>query len=284
MVNIFIIVPDIYMTAKMLDQKRLCKQRVEAKQIIEILEEYDRTGQLTKSWSSNPATKSWLGYTNHLKVYFNIICREWIQRGFNQTMPLYVIDETPYNIVPSSFDGRSISFDRSKINQFSFPIWVSFYPFYMSHQASLCRKDPKFYKFLLKDELNPFLNHGYLWPTKIDYNCLTNWNFSYHELLLSGTPPVYRINSRQVLEWLKNVNCNPKSGRKITETSVIYQDNLESMKGHNIVIANGIVFIENNPLCYVNDINSGISSLDLYMSNNGGYPNPCQLVYKKSQN
>jgi hypothetical protein len=282
MVNIFIIVPDIYKTASLLDQKRLCKQRLEARQIINILESYDKTGIFLKAWSSHPATRTWIGYTNHLKVYFNIICREWIKRGFKQTMELYNIDESPYNIVPINFDGRSISFDQSMVNQYSFPIWISFYPFYMSHQASLCRKDPKFYKFLLREEIKPFLNNGYLWPSKVSSECYYNWNFSYHDHLGCGSPAVYKINSREVLEWIKNKNINPKTNKSIRTNSDIYKDYINAMDGHNIRISNNIIYFENNILCYINNIDYGIQLFTQYINSIGGYPDACSIVYRKA--
>lgn len=284
MVNIFIIKPDIYETARMLDNKRLGKQRVEAKQIIEILEDYD-SGNLEskKAWVNHPATKSWIGFTNHLKVYFNIIVREWINRGFVNNMSLYDIDETPYNIVPCNFDGKTATYDVSKFDSFSFPFWISFPPFYMSHQAALCRKDPKYYKSLLCSKLNPYLEFGYLWPSNVDLNCYTNWNSSYHEDLSSGCPPVYRIPTISVLRWLTNPLINPLSGRKITPKSQIYLDYKSAMNAHEIVVIGDIITIWGNVLCNLNDINSGILLLEQYYSNNGGYPSVTSLCYKFSE-
>lgn len=57
----------------MLDKRRLDKQRLEAKQLIDILERYDQTGILSGGWSSHPALRSWIGYTNQLKAYFIIV-------------------------------------------------------------------------------------------------------------------------------------------------------------------------------------------------------------------
>lgn len=274
MVNIFVIVPDIYKTAELLDNKRLGKQRVEAKQIIDILENYDNTRTFAKGWSNHPATKSWIGFTNHLKVYYNIICREWIKRGFTQNMSLYSIDESLFNIIPTTFDGISINFDKTLINQYSFPVWFSFYPFYMSHQAALCRKDPLHYKFLLRDEIKPFLELGYLWPCNIPNNAYFNWNSSYFDELGSGVPPIYRITPKDILQWIKNPLINHKTGRQISEKSAIYLDNIEAMKGHNIIIYNGIIYYNNYPLCYIENINMII--------NNIINPTITEIVYRKA--
>ena len=65
---------DFSKTAKCLDYKRLGKQRVEAKQILNIL--LDRTE--TKGWRNHPAVLMWVGYENALKIYYNMILDEWI--------------------------------------------------------------------------------------------------------------------------------------------------------------------------------------------------------------
>lgn len=284
MVNIFIIVPDIYQTAKLLDNKRLGKQRVEAKQIIDILEDYDRTGQFNKkAWSNHPAVKSWIGFTNQLKVYFNIIVREWINRGFNNTMQLYQIDENLFNIIPCNFDGKKATYDTTKFNKYSFPYWVSFPPFYMSHQAALCRKDPKHYKVLIKPELYPFIDNGYLWPCNVNIECYFNWNFSYHENLSCGCPPVYRISIIDVFKWLVNPNINPNTGRQISNSSQIYLDYKNAMEKHGVIIYYdnihncNIISVRNVQLCRLDNITFGISYLEDFYKKIGGIPTPSQL-------
>ena len=281
MVNVFIIKPNIYETARLLDRQRLCKQRLETKQIIDSLEEYDATGTITKSgWSNHPAVKSWIGFTNHLKVYFNIIVREWCNRGYKNTMQLYPIDERPYNIVMCNFNGISAEYDKNSFNQYSFPFWISFPPFYLSHQASLCRKNPKHYKNLLCPELNQYLNNGYLWPCNVNSTCYTNWNFSHHEILGDGTPSVYKLDIIDILKWLINPLINPSSSRTITEKSAIYKSYEDAMKGHKITIVNSYIYIDIIQLCNLQNINLGIMYIEQYYSSIGGKPNPLQLVYK----
>ena len=68
---------DFVKTAKCLDYRRLGKQRVEAFQILNILE-----GKTTKAgWKHHPAVLMWEGYENALKKYFNDISSEWKSRG-----------------------------------------------------------------------------------------------------------------------------------------------------------------------------------------------------------
>lgn len=281
MVNIFIIKPNLLETAKLLDNKRLGKQRVEAKQIIDILEELDLTGNITKKgWSNHPALKSWIGYTNHLKVYFNIMVREWISRGFKNTMIMYNIDETQYHIIDCIFDGKTSYYDNSQFNEFSFPFWISFPPFYMSHQASLCRKNPKHYKSLLCEELYPFLNHGYIWPCNVSNECYSNWNFSFHEKLSCGCPPVYRLTIIDVMKWLVNPLINPSTRRNITVKSQIYLDYKEAMNKYGIYTnSSSCICIGESQICSSQNIQDGIIFLERYFSENGGHASPAQLVY-----
>lgn len=243
MVNIFVPYPNIYYSAHCLDKQRLGKQRVEAKQLIDLLEEYDRTGMIpSKGWSSHPAFRSWIGFTNHLKVYFNIIVREWISRGCENNMPLYQIDETPYNIVECTFDGVKATYDNSKFNQYSFPYWVSFPPFYLSHQAALIRKNPFHYKPFYNETLIPFIDNGYLWPCNI--RSIDNWNFSMHDPLATGCPPIFRLKIRDVIMWMYNPYVNPTTGRSIGQTSAIYKDYLEYVTELGVQIQGEYIFVK----------------------------------------
>ena len=61
---------------KVLDYRRLGKQRVEAKQILNVL--LDRT--TTKGWRNHPIVRMWAGYENALKQYFNECVDEWISQ------------------------------------------------------------------------------------------------------------------------------------------------------------------------------------------------------------
>ena len=54
---------------KVLDWRRLGKQRVEAHQILNVL--LERTD--TKGWRNHPITKMWKGYEDALKLYFNLV-------------------------------------------------------------------------------------------------------------------------------------------------------------------------------------------------------------------
>ena len=127
---------DPKVTAKFLDNRRLAKQRVEAKQIIDVLEKG------SGGWSNHPATKMWQGYVNALKDYFNIMCLEFISRGGDQGMPLYELSEPP-----------------------EYPPWCYCERLQYSHQARLMQKEPTHYCDLFSPP-KEYLQYGYIWPSK----------------------------------------------------------------------------------------------------------------------
>ena len=122
--------------AKMLDNKRLGKQRIEAKQRYDIVFNNRTTG----GWVNHPAVKMWKGYHNSLAYYHNCMIDEWKKRGFKNTM-LYI---TPV-------DGL----------MFPKPLWLGDERLHSSHRANLIRKDSTFYGQYnwLDDPSTP-----YFWP------------------------------------------------------------------------------------------------------------------------
>lgn len=125
---------DVVECVKALDYRRLGKQRVEAYQIWRTL-----TG-LSSGWRNHPAVKMWEGYTCFLAIYCNACIDEWIARGYRNNMKKLPHCGKPH---PPWWWGRE---DVTK-----------------SHQASLNRKDPKYYHFDVSQEEYP----EYVWPTKI---------------------------------------------------------------------------------------------------------------------
>ncbi len=143
MVNTFIPYSNVKKIAKVLDNKRLGKQRVEAKQILTIIEKIKSRKSTAKlAWRNHPAVLMWFNYTDALKYYYDTIVKEWINRGYVNNMPLYNIQkvEMPWFV------------KNKHINH--------------SHQASLMRKEPKHYTMF-----NPpkqFMEYSYIWPSKVD--------------------------------------------------------------------------------------------------------------------
>ena len=118
-------------SVKSLDYRRLGKQRVEAKQILNVL--LNRTE--TKGWRNHPITKMWVGYEDALKLYFNLCVQEWVNRGYNNNM---LLEDIP---------------DKIK-----YPYWLGNDTFHSSHRANLLRKDSEYYSkfFWTEDSSSPY--------------------------------------------------------------------------------------------------------------------------------
>jgi hypothetical protein len=130
-------------SAKVLDNKRLGKQRVETLQIMNAL-------VLNVGWVNHPATNMWRGHEAALMTYQEVICDEWaIERGFNDTC----LDKTA--AVFHTLD------DEKRL--FSVPPWLGLKKFHSAHRANLLRKDPIHYGRFKWPE-KPV--EGYWWPTQ----------------------------------------------------------------------------------------------------------------------
>ena len=116
---------------KILDYRRLGKQRVEAKQILNVL--LDRT--TTKGWRNHPIVRMWDGYAPSLQLYHNLCITEWINQGYNNNMKLEDITEP-----------------------IIYPHWLGDKSFHSSHRSNLLRKDYEYYsQFRWKeDSENPY--------------------------------------------------------------------------------------------------------------------------------
>ena len=140
MVNTFIPYGNFKKCAKILDNKRLGKQRVEAKQIINILTNTtDKMG-----WRNHVIVKMWTGHTEALMLYYNTIVTEWIKRGFKNNMELYKINKNikmPWFVVNKSIN--------------------------LSHQASLVRKYPAYYGPVFVNIPKQYMKYKYIWPSKL---------------------------------------------------------------------------------------------------------------------
>ncbi|CAB4179346.1 hypothetical protein UFOVP1033_92 [uncultured Caudovirales phage] len=140
MVNTFLPYPQFTKSAQALDYRRLGKQRVEAWQILQALR-----GETT-GWTNHPATNMWRGHERALCEYGIAICKEWISRGYQDTM----LDRF---VAVHSF-----------LPDCDMPVWLGDPHFHESHQSNLMRKDPKYYDFHVLNDL------PYLWFEGSGYN------------------------------------------------------------------------------------------------------------------
>ena len=128
------------MSARVLDNKRLGKQRVEVLQILHALK-----GQ-SKGWQNHPATRMWRGHELRLCTYGMIVCQEWIGRGFKDTCREKILKIA-----------ESCPFTRDSWT----PEWLGDDDFHASHRSNLLRKDPEWYSQFNWTE-GP--DYAYVWP------------------------------------------------------------------------------------------------------------------------
>lgn len=136
----FIVHGNFVINAKLLDYRRLGKQRIEAKQIINIICDSNK-----RAWGNHPIVLAWTDYVPALKYYANCVILEWIARGNRNTIELY---------------------DLSGYETIYIPWWSQWDRLHQSHKAMLLRKDPFYYKFVVDEE---YKEYGYIWPNNLDY-------------------------------------------------------------------------------------------------------------------
>lgn len=144
----FIVAADFVLNAHLLDDLRLGKQRIEARQILDAI-------LIGTSWSKHPIVHAWRPFVNALKYYTNCVILEWIRRGGQNNLPLFDIPEL-----------------------ILLPWWSQWDRLHQSHRAMLIRKDPFFYhdKFTIDQE---YYSYGYIWPHNIPYE---NRDYPLHEI------------------------------------------------------------------------------------------------------
>jgi len=128
----FIPYTDFEQCAKALDYRRLGKQRVECKQILNAIE------RGSGGWSNHPATRMWRGYEPALRQYMRAIILEWVARGYKNNME-----------IPEPED-------------YELPPWWGNEEIHASHRAALLEKDFEYYYGNHSWEDEPKL--AYIWP------------------------------------------------------------------------------------------------------------------------
>jgi hypothetical protein len=130
----FLPYPDFQRSVRVLDFRRLGKQRIETFQILNIL--LDRTE--TKGWRNHPVTRMWRGYAWALQLYQNHTLAEWVQRGYKNTM----------------------RFEEVVESQVIMPPWWGDVAFHRSHRSNLLRKDFAYYSTFFDEPVDL----AYQWP------------------------------------------------------------------------------------------------------------------------
>jgi hypothetical protein len=140
---------DFSKSVRVLDMKRLGKQRVENLQIMKAL-----TGD-SKGWVNHPAVKMWRGREAALLEYQFQTVKAWTAKGYKDTCWQKTVD------VYSSWSGSQHG-QRDDLGAPFMPHWVGNEQFHLSHQSNLIRKDPDFYRPKFGTRVPDDLE--YVWP------------------------------------------------------------------------------------------------------------------------
>jgi hypothetical protein len=210
MVISFLPYADFQKTAEVLDMRRLGSSKNEAKIMINTL-----LGK-SKGWASHPATLSYVGHVDALKLYFNIILQEWLKRGYNSEMKFFDLSDhlKVKSKLPKKFRPLCKNY---KIQDYDIemPWFIGNDDYHYSHQAMLYRKKPDFYKF---DYPTKFNTKGYYWPKA------------------NKTFEIYSTNGKYI-ETLEVINSNNKKNEELTT-------NDESTTNNNKIIKKKIKIIK----------------------------------------
>jgi|ERR1039458_7305266 hypothetical protein len=124
-------------SAKVLDQRRLGKQRVEVLQLLKTL----RDGG---GYSNHPAARMWRGHEYDLALYGVAVCQAWRRLGFKDTC-----------LEKIELLGEDFPDDTSS------PPWLGDECFHLSHRSNLVRKLPEHYRQFWPDVPDDM---PYVWP------------------------------------------------------------------------------------------------------------------------
>ena len=121
----FLPYPDYAECAKVIDDKRLWKQVLEAKQILATIR-----GD-SKAWGNHPAVTMWRGYHDSLRGYLMTMVQEWLNRRIGDGISL-----EDYWVGDKSI----LCYTEDDI-----PHWIEDERLHSSHRSNLLRKDPVWY-------------------------------------------------------------------------------------------------------------------------------------------
>jgi Pyrimidine dimer DNA glycosylase len=149
-VQTFLPLPSFAASARVLDQRRLGKQRVEALQILRAL---TVPGY---GWRHHPAAKMWAGYTESLVRYGLEVCAVWRRAGRPDTCAATLVAEL------AACCGIQRPRTQAKLAAAGeLPPWLGMTAFHESHQSALVRKNPNWYRHFFPDVPDDL---PYVWP------------------------------------------------------------------------------------------------------------------------
>lgn len=135
--------------ARVLDVKRLGKQRVEAFQILKANENWYLG--IGSGWQDHPATKMWRCHDAALVMYTLEMCEAWVERGYKDS-----IRKELSLMLPTTFQ-----FVLDCPEAVAMPPWVDDERVMLSHRSNLLRKFPDQYRRFWPDVPDDL---DYYWP------------------------------------------------------------------------------------------------------------------------
>lgn len=143
----FLPYPDFERTARVLDERRLGKQRVEALQILRAIT------IPTYGWQHHPAVNMWRGHVEALTTYGVVVSREWVRRGRPDTCAAQIAE----------FAAGEVLSQADLAARGLLPPWLGDEEFHRAHRSALVRKDPEFYRPVFGDVPDDL---PYVWPVR----------------------------------------------------------------------------------------------------------------------
>lgn len=127
----FLPYPNFEKSVKVLDNKRLGRQRAEVLTL------------LRGKWLHHPASRMWRGHEYQLAEYGLAVCREWKKRGYKDNTAV------------------KIKAEQKKFRNTGFPKWFGKRAFHRAHKSNLLRKNRLHYKKYFPAISD---NLPYIWP------------------------------------------------------------------------------------------------------------------------
>lgn len=138
-------------SARVLDRKRLGKQRVETIQVVRALTRPDY------GWKNHPAVLMWKGFEEALGRYGFACCEAWADLGFGDTCALTIAKDL------RAVGINTVRTETELAAAGALPPWLGDEALHRSHQAALVRKDPEHYSALFPDVPGDV---AYVWPVR----------------------------------------------------------------------------------------------------------------------
>jgi hypothetical protein len=141
-------------SVRVLDDRRLGKQRVETYQILRSLlfAQY--------AWKNHPAVRMWRGFVPALVSYGIAACDAWIERGYGDSVRDSLL----------AFTGGEVPDQQRLRADGHLPPWLGHPELHRSHRSALLRKDPDSYREAFGEMPSDL---PYFWPP----DCFPRWPF-----------------------------------------------------------------------------------------------------------